>query len=255
MGFRANCVGLLLLTLPLAGCGTVQNTVFTHPDDGGKRPFGGIRQDQSCIHKAASGESVFKTDSEQPPQKQKPQAALMMLCAADMPLSLIGDVLTLPYTMTYSYINQPAPLPPITVVPALTVPPPPSVGQYQTPPLQPLTPPVQPLMEPRKLPSGGLMPLMPDFKNPLTPPSPPVPDSKKPPAPPVPEPKNPPAPPAPPVPEPKNPPAPPVPEPKNPPGTSLPPVPAPNNLSSEKRDDGAVWSASPYSMSSPPTLR
>jgi hypothetical protein len=38
----------------------------------------------------------------------------MLFCAADLPFSLIGDVLTWPYAAAYSFINQPIPTPPVT---------------------------------------------------------------------------------------------------------------------------------------------
>ena len=117
MAFRAICVALLLSSLPIAGCGTVANLVKSPPEEGGKSPFGGVRQDVSCIKKAANGESSFSTHPKSE-SEQHPQVALMLLCAADLPLSLIGDVVTWPYTAAYSFINQPIPTPPVTQAPA-----------------------------------------------------------------------------------------------------------------------------------------
>lgn len=112
MASRAICVALLLATLPAAGCGTAANLVRSRPEEGGKVPFGGVRQDVFCFKKAANGEYNFRT----PPNSesaQYPRVALMLFCAADMPFSLIGDVVTWPYTASYSYINQPIPTPPV----------------------------------------------------------------------------------------------------------------------------------------------
>jgi hypothetical protein len=106
---------LLISTLTTAGCGTVANLVVTHPEEGGKTPFGGVRQDVGCIKKAANGELAFETPA-QPESGQRPQVGLLVLCAADLPLSMIGDVLTWPYTVVYSFINQPIPIPPVTQV-------------------------------------------------------------------------------------------------------------------------------------------
>jgi hypothetical protein len=56
-------------------------------------PFGGVRHDMWCIRKAANGESGCRT----PPTSQSEQfrqVALMVFCAADLPLSLIGDVVS-----------------------------------------------------------------------------------------------------------------------------------------------------------------
>lgn len=130
MANRAICVALLLSTLPIAGCGTIANLARQGPEEGGKTPFGGVRQDVSCIEEAANGDYSFrphpKLESE-----QHPQMARMLFWAADLPLTLIGDVVTWPYTATYSYINQPIPTPPITLAPTPPV--------TQTPPTTPAT--------------------------------------------------------------------------------------------------------------------
>src|SRR5262249_41441853 len=90
MAFRASCAAVLLSSLLVAGCGTVANLVKSGPEDGGKTPFGGVREDEWWIEKAANGEFGCGTDpkSESGPH---PQVAIMLLCAADWPFSLIGD--------------------------------------------------------------------------------------------------------------------------------------------------------------------
>ena len=118
MRYRAICFALLLSSLPLAGCGTVANLVKSRPEEGGKSPFGGVRQDVRCIEKASNGECGFGTHPKSE-SEQHPQVALMLLCAADLPLSLIGDVVTWPYTAAYSFINQPIPTPPMTLAPPI----------------------------------------------------------------------------------------------------------------------------------------
>jgi hypothetical protein len=67
----------------------------------------------SCIKKAENGEFGFKTHSDSE-SEHYPQVALQLFCAADLPFSLIGDVVTWPYTAAYSFINQPIPTPPVT---------------------------------------------------------------------------------------------------------------------------------------------
>jgi hypothetical protein len=62
-------------------------------------PFGGVRQNMSCIRAAES--------------EQQPPLARRVFCAADLPFSFIGDVVTWPYTAAYSFINQPIPTPPV----------------------------------------------------------------------------------------------------------------------------------------------
>jgi uncharacterized protein YceK len=144
MAFRAICVALLLSSLPIAGCGTVANLARSNPEDGGIRPFGGVKHDVSCIKKAENGDvgCVLKPKSE---SEQYRQVALRLFCAADLPFSFIGDVVTWPYTATYAYINQPTPFPPITPAPT------PPVTQA-TAEIQSQTSPLESLPEPRKYP-------------------------------------------------------------------------------------------------------
>jgi uncharacterized protein YceK len=103
---------MLLSCLPVAGCGTVANVVRPGPEGGGKVPFGGVKQDVACIHKAANGELGFRAHPRSN-SEQYPQRALMLFCAADLPMSLIGDVVMWPYAVIYSIINQPVPTPPV----------------------------------------------------------------------------------------------------------------------------------------------
>jgi hypothetical protein len=117
MALRAICIALVLSSLPIAGCGTAANLVKSHPEEGGRSPFGGVRQDVWCIKKASNGEFDFRTHPKSE-SEQYPQVALMLFCAADLPFSLIGDIVTWPYTATYSFINQPVPTPPVTQVKA-----------------------------------------------------------------------------------------------------------------------------------------
>jgi uncharacterized protein YceK len=141
MSFRTICVALLLSSLPVTGCGTVTNLVRQQPGAGGVSPFGGVRQDLSCIQKAADGEVGFKTHPKSE-SEQYPQRALMLFCAVDLPLSLIGDILTWPYTVTYTFINQPVPTPPV-IIPPYAVPPGPVPvpSPPATPPMPTPTPP------------------------------------------------------------------------------------------------------------------
>jgi uncharacterized protein YceK len=127
MAFRAICVALLLLTLPIAGCGTVANLVRSGPEEGGKSMFGGVRQDMECIRQAANGELGFRTHPKSEAE-QYPQLALVLFCAADLPFSLIGDAVTWPYTASYTFINQPTPNPLATLTN------PPTIQVISTPP-------------------------------------------------------------------------------------------------------------------------
>lgn len=118
MACRALCVAVLLSCLPAAGCGTVVNVVKPGPDQGGsgKLPFGGVRHDLWSIERATSGEYAFKSCPQSEAEHYR-QLALMLGCAADLPFSLIGDVVTWPYTASYSFINQPVPAPPLAQAP------------------------------------------------------------------------------------------------------------------------------------------
>jgi hypothetical protein len=157
MAFRTIRVALLLSSLPVAGCGTAANLANQKPGAGGVVPFGGVRQDVACIQKAANGEVCFRghprSDS-----GQYPQRALMLFCAADLPLSLIGDIATWPYTVSYSFINQPVPVPPVVIAnppvpPALPAPPDTPPMPVPIPPdvqAPPEAPPPQPLPKPKE---------------------------------------------------------------------------------------------------------
>lgn len=115
MAIRATWVALVISSLPLAGCGTVANLAHPGPVGVTKVPFGGVRKDVAGIEGAANGESCLWTQTQ---PEQRPLVLPMLLFAADLPLSLIGDVVTWPYTAAYTFINEPVPVP-------LPVPPPP----------------------------------------------------------------------------------------------------------------------------------
>ena len=110
MAIRLRGGALMFSTLLLAGCGTVSNLAHPRIEEGGRNPFGGVRQDIACYNAAKNGEIGLKGQSK-PDSGQHPRVALMCLCAADMPFSLVGDLVTWPYTAAYTYINQPVPYP------------------------------------------------------------------------------------------------------------------------------------------------
>ncbi|HZT78573.1 MAG TPA: hypothetical protein VFA26_00005, partial [Gemmataceae bacterium] len=98
------------------GCGTVANLANQKPGAGGVVPFGGVEHDVRCMQQAANGQFGLRgcprSDSEQYPQR-----AVILFCAADLPFSLVGDVVTWPYTASYTFINRPIPVPPVMRVP------------------------------------------------------------------------------------------------------------------------------------------
>jgi uncharacterized protein YceK len=168
MAFRAICVALLLASLPSAGCGTVANLANSHPEEGGTTPFGGVKKDLSCLKNAGpfggvkkdlsclknagNGESACKPVPTSESEQYR-QAALKLFCAADLPLSAIGDVVTWPYTATYTYINQPTPTTPVTLAPNYPVMQAPAYPAIQTTPAGgPQTSPLELLPNPKTLP-------------------------------------------------------------------------------------------------------
>jgi hypothetical protein len=161
MTFRTTCVALLLSSLPIAGCGTAANLVRQRPGSGGVSPFGGVKEDMACFENAANGELGYR-NRPRSDAEQYPRVALMLFCAADMPLSFLGDVVTLPYTVGYSFINRPMPNPPVTFTnPPVSQPiiPPPEPPQMPlpTPPVLDL-PPVPFLPAPQPVGDGQAKP-------------------------------------------------------------------------------------------------
>jgi uncharacterized protein YceK len=127
MSTRAVGLALVLSVLSSAGCGTAANLVGAGP--GKKVPFGGVMRDARGMTEARGGAAPAGPGEEWEPKPH--QLVALVLCAADLPLSLVGDVLTWPYTRSYTYINQPndylpiqvaPPPPPILVAPPAQVP-------------------------------------------------------------------------------------------------------------------------------------
>jgi len=151
MTFHAIRVALLLSSLLVAGCGTAANLFGLRPEEGGMSPFGGVRHDVACIKKAANGESGCKTHPESETEQYR-QEALRLFCTADLPFSLIGDVVTWPYTASYSFINQPIPTPPVTQAQPILSPPVPQAPAE----VRDETSPLETLPQPKKLPENGV---------------------------------------------------------------------------------------------------
>jgi uncharacterized protein YceK len=125
MAFRAICVAMALSSLPIAGCGTVANLANPRTEEGGRSPFGGVRQDLEHVRTSPTADSQHCR-----------QMGLMLLGTADLPFSFVGDVVTWPYTAAYTCINEPIPAPPVAQ----------ATGESR-----PQAPPIE-LPEPRKLP-------------------------------------------------------------------------------------------------------
>jgi uncharacterized protein YceK len=172
MAFRAICGAVLLACLP-AGCGTISNVVRPGPDQGGKQPFGGVHQDEANIRQAANGRSDL-LGHPKPTPDPKPQWLPLALYALDLPLSFVGDVVTLPYVVSYSFINRSTYIPPLVIAPPVppggpaVMPPvtPPAGTPATLPPPTPLppgaqTPPAAPANPPAPVPQTTLPPAYP----------------------------------------------------------------------------------------------
>jgi hypothetical protein len=77
--------------LSTAGCGTAANTCWFSRDEGGMRAFGGVQVDWQQLR---------ENTAKPPPSSDDSVPAWVVL--ADMPLSLVGDVVTLPVTIPIS---------------------------------------------------------------------------------------------------------------------------------------------------------
>jgi uncharacterized protein YceK len=112
MSFRAFHVALLFSSLFVGGCGTCANLVMVPPPAGGKTPFGGVRQDMECMTETTGQDSAYPQHPDAEVNHFR-RSALKLLCAVDLPFSLVGDVVTWPYTASYTVINSPVPVPPM----------------------------------------------------------------------------------------------------------------------------------------------
>ena len=77
------CVGLAALS---GGCGTLLNTTYFTPEEGGERAYGGVRLDAEAIQDGLGQQSALATT----------------LFLIDLPFAVLGDTLTLPYILALS---------------------------------------------------------------------------------------------------------------------------------------------------------
>ncbi|HJZ92302.1 MAG TPA: YceK/YidQ family lipoprotein [Gemmataceae bacterium] len=82
MAKRIMCVVLCAGAAICSGCGTLMNTAWLIPPEGGQRVYGGVRVDWNCIA-----------------EEQWRSAWFRAILVADLPFSLIADTLTLPYVV------------------------------------------------------------------------------------------------------------------------------------------------------------
>ena len=160
MTSRAIRAAVLLAALPTVGCGTVANLARPNPEEG-RIPFGGVKRDVACLQGAATGELGARVHPKSEAEPY-PHWAVVLLCAADLPFTVVGDVVTCPYAVIYSFVNRPVPVPPLTFadptaaqVPPLPLPPAIKPMPLPVPPPGengPKAPVPEPLPKPKQLP-------------------------------------------------------------------------------------------------------
>ncbi|QEL17251.1 YceK/YidQ family lipoprotein [Limnoglobus roseus] len=101
---------LVLVTAAVAilssGCGTTLNTCMI-PQNGGQRVYGGVRLDATCVASAVTDEpTVFNPLGTSKPKTVYQRAWEMLLFGIDLPLSAIGDTVTLPYFLLSDVNNS-----------------------------------------------------------------------------------------------------------------------------------------------------
>ena len=94
--FWTAVAGLALLN---GGCGTAVNTLWLAPFEGGQRVYGGVRADLDVMRRTVAGESDITVSGEQVKATSREQIRSILFLTLDLPLSVIGDTLTLPYTL------------------------------------------------------------------------------------------------------------------------------------------------------------
>ncbi len=86
---------LLLLTLCTTGCGTLGNTIgLRYNQSEHLRVYGGVQLDLEYAK-----ESLAEAQEAKTADKRTDACASLFLRVADMPLSALGDTLTLPFTI------------------------------------------------------------------------------------------------------------------------------------------------------------
>ena len=87
---------LAVVAVALGGCGTFANTCWLHDDEGGKRIYGGVCADAHVFRKSLAA-SLGSETPDALSREHHQKAALWS--ALDLPFSVVGDTLTLPYTI------------------------------------------------------------------------------------------------------------------------------------------------------------
>src|SRR5262245_41109886 len=99
------------LVLAGAGCGTFNNVV----GDGDHLPYGGVRKDGELLRECSSGASDHAKNNADQGVLPLVYNTAAFTAFMDMPLSFVGDTLTLPYTLCCLMAQGEAPAPEQTV--------------------------------------------------------------------------------------------------------------------------------------------
>lgn len=94
---QAYVVLALAASCLLSGCMTGYSVCYFTPEEGGKKVFGGVR-----LHCQVMQEAMAEGEEKDQWGRLLPRLLLFTL---DMPLSAVGDVLTLPYTVPYALVH------------------------------------------------------------------------------------------------------------------------------------------------------
>ena len=86
-------VALAATIIAMTGCGTVANTIWLSPEEGGQRVYGGVRADWESLQDAASTPAGNRQSG-------------ILKSALDLPLSTIGDTVTLPFTIPCAILRS-----------------------------------------------------------------------------------------------------------------------------------------------------
>jgi uncharacterized protein YceK len=84
----------------LGGCGSACNTMWWTPEEGGMRVFGGVRADAQVLADAFSPNTKAGVGD---------RLGCATLATIDLPLSAVGDTLTLPVTLPAASNRRPDP--------------------------------------------------------------------------------------------------------------------------------------------------
>lgn len=88
-----------VITMPLlSGCGTAANVVWFHPNEGGQRVYGGVRGMTEYVVRESCDPTPKPMDSH--------RIGRLIQAMLDIPLSFVGDTITLPYILWFALSSE-----------------------------------------------------------------------------------------------------------------------------------------------------